>query len=192
MPLFFPTPHDFRKWLEQNHARETELVVGFHRKESGKPSITWPESVDEALCFGWIDGVRRKLDDTSYSIRFTPRKTASIWSKINLAKMNALIAAGRVAPAGIKIFEARDRAKTNLYSFEREAAKLTAAQEKQFRKIGKAWKFWTSQPPGYRKTATHWVTSAKQEPTRDKRFAILLDCSANNLKIPALRRPGEK
>lgn len=192
VPLFFPTPADFRRWLEQNHARETELVVGFYRKQCGKPSITWPESVDEALCFGWIDGIRRKLDDTSYSIRFTPRKSTSIWSKINLAKMDALIAANRVAPAGMKVFQARDQKKTNLYSFEREATHFTAAQEKQFRKNAKAWKFWLAQPPGYRKVATHWVTSAKQESTREKRLATLIACSFQGLKIPPLRRPGQK
>ncbi|HEY3926762.1 MAG TPA: YdeI/OmpD-associated family protein [Candidatus Koribacter sp.] len=192
MPMFFPTPADFRRWLENHHTTERELVVGFYRKECGKPSITWPESVDEALCFGWIDGIRRKLDGSSYTIRFTPRKPSSIWSKINLAKIELLLADKRVAPAGLKVYESRNPEKTNLYSFEREAAQFTTAQERAFRKEAKAWKFWNSQPPGYRKIATHWVTSAKQESTREKRLQTLIECSSKSLKIPPLRRPNEK
>lgn len=192
MPQFFPTPKDFRAWLERHHATQSELIVGFYRKGCGKPSITWPESVEEALCFGWIDGVRRKLDDDSYTIRFTPRKTKSIWSKINLATMERLIASGRIAPAGLKVFESRDQDKTNLYSFEREAASLAPEQQEQFRKHPKAWRFFEAQVPSYRKPAIWWVVSAKQEATRAKRLATLIECSAQGLKIPQLRRPGDE
>jgi uncharacterized protein YdeI (YjbR/CyaY-like superfamily) len=188
MPIFFPTRSDFRAWLAEHHETERELIVGFYRKGSGKPSITWPESVEEALCFGWIDGVRRTIDDERYTIRFTPRKTTSIWSKINLAKMERLIAEEKVAPAGRRIYEARDRAKTNRYSFERAEARFSSDQEKLFRRNAKAWKFWEAQVPSYRKPATWWVISAKQQATREKRLRTLIDCSAQGLKIPPLRR----
>lgn len=192
MPQFFPTTKHFRAWLEKHHATERELTVGFYRKGCGKPSITWPESVEEALCFGWIDGIRRKLDDDSYTIRFTPRKPSSIWSKINLATIERLIASGRIAPAGMKIYEARDQAKTNLYSFEREDAAFTPKQLKRFRQHAKAWKFFEAQVPSYKRPATWWVVSAKQEATREKRLSALIECSAQGLKIPQLRRPGDK
>jgi uncharacterized protein YdeI (YjbR/CyaY-like superfamily) len=192
MPHFFATPKHFRDWLEKYHATERELTVGFYRKGCGKPSITWPESVEEALCFGWIDGIRRKLGDESYTIRFTPRKPTSIWSKINLATIERLIASGRIAPAGMKIYEVRDQARTNLYSFEREDAAFTPKQLKRFRKYPKAWKFFEAQVPSYKKPATWWVVSAKQEATREKRLNALIECSAQGLKIPQLRRPGDK
>jgi uncharacterized protein YdeI (YjbR/CyaY-like superfamily) len=192
MPEFFATPLAFRRWLEQNHATQRELIVGFYVKASGKPSLTWPESVEEALCFGWIDGIRRKHGPDSYTIRFTPRKPASIWSRKNLATIGRLLKEGRVAPAGRKIYEARDRTKTGLYSFERDAAQFTPAQQAALKKNAKAAAFWHSQPPGYCKVATHWVTSAKQEATREKRLQILIECSANGLKIPPLRRASEK
>lgn len=192
MALFFPTPADFRAWLKAHHATESELIVGFYRKGCGKPSITWPESVEEALCYGWIDGIRRKLTDDSYSIRFTPRKPRSIWSKINLKTMERLIAEGRVAVAGRKVYEARNKDKTNLYSFEREAAHLSAEQESRFKKSAKAWEFWQAQVPSYRKPATWWVLSAKQEPTREKRLQELIECSSKGVKIRPLRRPSDK
>ncbi len=192
MPQFFPTPKHFRVWLEKHHATERELIVGFYRKGSGKPSITWPESVEEALCYGWIDGVRHKLDDDSYTIRFTPRKPTSIWSKINLATIDRLITADRIAPAGLKVYEARDKARTSLYSFEREASAFTPEQQKRFRKHARAWKFFDAQVPSYKKPATWWVVSAKQEATREKRLTALIECSAQGLKIPHLRRPGDK
>ena len=154
MPTFFLTPADFRAWLKAHHETQSELIVGFYRKGCGRPSITWPESVEEALCFGWIDGVRRKIDDESYTIRFTPRKPTSIWSKINLAIMRRLIESGRVAPAGRKVFEARNAEKTNRYAYEREAAHLSSEHEKLFRKNARAWKFWQAQVPSYRKPAT--------------------------------------
>ena len=192
MALFFPTPADFRAWLKANHGSESELIVGFYRKGCGKPSITWPESVEEALCYGWIDGIRRKLTDDSYSIRFTPRKATSIWSKNNLKTMERLLASGRVAPAGRRIYEARNKERTNLYSFERESAHLSAEQESRFKKNAKAWKFWQAQVPSYRKPATWWVVSAKQETTREKRLQELIECSSKGVKIRPLRRPSDK
>ena len=140
-PRFFATPAAFRAWLHANHARETELTVGFHKKDSGKPSITWPESVDEALCYGWIDSVRRALDADSYTIRFTPRKPTSIWSNVNIAKVNALLQAGRMMPAGLAAWERRSPDKSGVYSFERqEAAAFDAASQRLFRRNGPAWK----------------------------------------------------
>ncbi len=192
MPQFFPTPSHFRRWLEKHHQSERELVVGFYLKGSGKPSITWPESVEEALCFGWIDGVRHKLDEDSYTIRFTPRKPTSIWSQKNLATMERLIREKRVAAAGLKSYESRDLKKTALYSFERAEAKLSKEYEQRFRKNAKAWKFWEAQVPSYRKPATWWVVSAKQDATRERRLAMLIDCSEKGLKIPSLRRPSDK
>ena len=192
MPLFFPTAADFRVWLRRHHEAEKELIVGFYRKGCGRPSITWPESVQEALCFGWIDGVRRKIDDESYTIRFTPRKPSSIWSKINLATMEGLLAEGRVASAGRKVYEARDRAKTNRYSFERAEARFSREQENLFRRDKKAWSFWTAQVPSYQKPATWWVVSAKQPATQEKRLKLLIEHSAKGVKIPQLRRTTDK
>ena len=166
--------------------------MGFYRKDSGRPSITWPESVEEALCFGWIDGVRRKIDDESYTIRFTPRKPTSIWSNINVATMEKMLAAGRVADAGIRAYKARNAKKTGIYAFERAEAKFTTEQERAFRKNPKAWKNFHAMQPSYRRTATYWVVNAKQEATRQKRFQTLIACSAKGLKIKSLRRPEDK
>ena len=187
-PRFFATPDGFRAWLEKHHARESELLVGFWKKASGKPSMTWEESVAEALCFGWIDGVRRTIDDEAYTIRFTPRRTKSIWSAKNLKTMRTLIDAGRVAPAGLAIYEVRDEAKTNRYSFERENVAFDEEQERAFRRNRKAWDFFQSQPPSYRKPATHWVISAKKPETRVKRLAQLIVDSAAGQRIAQLRR----
>ena len=192
VPTFFASPQQFRDWLEKHHAIESELIVGFYRKRSGKPSLTWPQSVEEALCFGWIDGIRRKHADDSYTIRFSPRKPTSIWSKINLATVERPIASGRMAPAGLKVYEARKRNKTNLYSFERAAVALTPQQEHVFRKNAKAWKFFSEQVPSYKKPATWWVVSAKQEATRERRLRTLIECSTKGLKIPQLRRPTDR
>ncbi len=190
-PRFFATPAAFRAWLEKNHASTTELLVGFHKRDSGKPSITWPESVDEALCFGWIDGKRQGLDETSYTIRFTPRKATSIWSAINVAKIAALTKAGKMHEAGHAAFAKRTEARTGVYSFERaEAAVLPPAQAKQLAANKQASTFWQAQPPWYRRAAIHWVISAKQEATRERRFAQLLADSAAGRTIPPLTRPG--
>lgn len=189
-PTFFPTPEDFRAWLEEHHESESELWVGFYKVGTGRPSITWPESVDEALCFGWIDGLRKRLDDESYVIRFTPRRPTSNWSAKNLARIEELIAEGRVRPAGLAIYEARDPEKSRIYSFERrKEAKLDADQEARLRANEAAWEFFRSQPPGYQRTSIHWVISAKREETRTRRLNTLIEDSAAGLRIAPLRRP---
>jgi uncharacterized protein YdeI (YjbR/CyaY-like superfamily) len=187
-PTFFATPKDFRKWLKKNHASADELIVGFYKKDSGKPSITWPESVDQALCFGWIDGVRRSLGEDSYTIRFTPRRAKSIWSAVNVKRMKQLIEEGLVEPAGLKAWEARDPKKTNRYSFEqREEAVFDKTLEKKFRANSAAWKFFQAQPPGYRRVLTFWVMQAKQEATRERRLATLIKASASEKRIDMMR-----
>jgi uncharacterized protein YdeI (YjbR/CyaY-like superfamily) len=188
-PLFFPTPAEFRAWLEQNHTSAGELSVGFYKRDSGKPSMTWPESVDAALCYGWIDGVRHSIDAVSYRIRFTPRKPRSTWSAINVRRVEELTKLGLMRPAGVKAFEARKGDKTGIYSYEqRKQARLTPAYEKQFRANQKAWDFFQAQPPWYRRTAAYRVISAKQEATRQRRLAELIRDSAAGLSIKELRR----
>lgn len=190
---FFKTPGDFRRWLKTHHASEPELWVGFYKRSTGRPSLTWPESVDEALCFGWIDGIRKKIDEASYVIRFSPRKPGSNWSNVNTRKADELIRAGRMQPAGRRAFEARDPARSGVYSFEqREHATLTPTQEKQFRANKAAWSFFEAQPPGYRKIAVFYVASAKRDATRARRLKILIDDSAAGRRIGLLRRPTEK
>ena len=192
-PVFFATPADFRRWLGKHHRSAAELLVGFYKKGSGRPSITWPESVDEALCFGWIDGVRRSLDDESYTIRFTPRRPGSNWSLINIRKVEALIRDGRMKPAGLEAFNARDEAKSGVYSFEqRENAKLDRKAEAKFKANRAAWKFFQAQPPGYRKIAAFYVMSAKREETRAKRLNILIEHSAAGQRIGIQPRAREK
>ena len=190
-PRFFATPSHFRRWLAKNHDKQSELWVGFYKKGSGRPSITWPESVDEALCFGWIDGLRKSLDDDSYVIRFTPRRKGSIWSAVNLRRVPELIREGRMEQAGRRVYEARDPKKAGVYSFERGAAALDAEAEAKFRRNRKAWEFFQSQPPGYRKTVIWWVVSAKREETRAKRLQTLIDDSAAGRRIRELRRKSD-
>jgi len=173
-PKFFATAADFRKWLEKNHTKENELPVGFYKVNSGKPSMTWSESVDQALCFGWIDGVRRSIDERSYQIRFTPRKPASIWSGINIQKVNELTSKGLMREAGIKAFQARNEIKSKIYTYENDVLKFSAAFEKQFRANKAAWKYFQSLAPGYQKLSGNWVMSAKQETTRANRLAQLI------------------
>ena len=194
-PVFFATPAEFRAWLEAHHASETELLVGFHKKGTGMPSITWPESVDEALCFGWIDGVRRSLGAESYTIRFTPRKARSVWSNVNIRRAGELIAEGRMTPAGLRAFEARTGERSGVYSFEQEdQAKvvLTPEMEARFRADAVAWEYFQSRPPWYRRTATWWVISAKKEETREKRIATLIADSAARRPIRGLDRNNER
>jgi uncharacterized protein YdeI (YjbR/CyaY-like superfamily) len=192
-PKFFATPADFRAWLEAHHDSKRELLVGFRKKGSGKPSITWPESVDEALCFGWIDGVRRSLDATAYTIRFTPRKPTSIWSANNVAKVDRLKKAGKMRPSGLRAFAARTPERTGVYSFERaQAATLSADQERAFRSNRNAVAFFDAQPPWYRRVALHWVVSAKREETRERRLRQLITDSAAGRTIRALTRPPTK
>ena len=187
-PRFFATPAAFRRWLARNHASTQELWVGFHRKATGKASITWPESVDQALCFGWIDGVRKSVDADSYMIRFTPRRTGSVWSAVNIERAEALTAQGLMQPAGAKAFAARDEAKSRRYSFEQKNVGFDEAQLEQFRANRKAWAFFESQPPSYRKTVTWWVQSAKQDATRRRRLATLIADSEAGTRIREMRR----
>jgi uncharacterized protein YdeI (YjbR/CyaY-like superfamily) len=184
---FFATPAEFRAWLEEHHESESELLVGFHKRGTGKPSITWPESVDQALCFGWIDGVRRSLGDEAYTIRFTPRKPRSNWSAINVKRMQELIDEGLVRPAGLAAYERRSDDRTAIYSYEqRKNARLPPDYEKQLRASPAASEFFESQPPWYRRTAAHWVISAKREATRERRLAQLIEDSANGRRIGPL------
>jgi uncharacterized protein YdeI (YjbR/CyaY-like superfamily) len=190
-PRFFSTPAAFRAWLQAHHQTEKELLVGFHKRGSGKPSITWHESVDEALCFGWIDGVRRSLGDDAYTIRFTPRRPGSIWSVNNVRKVAQQKKLGRMAAAGLRAFAARTPERTGVYSFERaQAASLTPAQERALRANRKAAAFFDAQAPWYRRAALHWVVSAKREETRDKRLEQLIAHSAAGRTVPPLTRPG--
>ena len=192
-PKFFATPAAFRDWLEKNHDKASELLVGFYKRDSGRPSMTWPESVDQALCFGWIDGVRRRVDDVSYTIRFSRRRKGSIWSAINIRRATELHKLGHMHEAGRRAFEARSEQKSRIYSYERETASFTPEQEKQFRANKKAWKFFREQPPGYRRVATHYVVSAKREETRDRRLARLIDESAHHrrLAVVTLKRDND-
>lgn len=190
MPVtFFANPALFRDWLEEHHQRRTELVVGFYKKGSGKPSISWPESVDAALSFGWIDGVRRRIDDQSYSIRFTPRKARSVWSAVNIKRVEELTAQGLMRPAGLKAFEARLAERSAIYSFEQRNIAFAAAQERQFRANKAAWTFFQSQAPSYRRAATWWVVSAKREETKAKRLATLMADSSAQRTLRHLTRP---
>jgi len=188
-PTFFSTPADFRAWLEAHHDKLREQLVGFHKKDSGKPSITWPESVQVALCFGWIDGVRKSLDETSYTIRFTPRKPTSTWSSINIKLVRKLTKQGLMHPAGLKAFAARRAKKSAIYSYEqRNSAQFTREQAKQFRANKAAWEFFGSQVPWYQKVCTYWVITAKREETKLKRFSLLIEHSQNRRTLPHLTR----
>lgn len=187
-PVFFPEQSDLRKWFENNHEKEKELLVGFYKKDSGKPSITWPESVDEALCFGWIDGIRKSIDEISYTIRFTHRNPKSIWSAVNIKKVKDLTRLGLMRPAGIVAFKKLDQKKSKIYSFEQRAVKFDKKYENIFKRNKKAWNYFSSQVPSYQKPAIHWVMTAKQEETRLRRLNILISDSAQEQNIAPLRR----
>lgn len=187
-PLFFMTGEAFRHWFLNNHDKKQELWVGFYKKKSGRPSITWPESVDEALCFGWIDGIRKSVDDNSYMIRFTPRKSGSIWSNKNISRYEELKKAGLIHPSGQRTFENRNIQRSGVYSFEQQEINFNDNYLKEFKKNKKAWDFFQSQVPSYRRPAIHWVMSAKKEETRQKRFNMLISDSASGKKIKPLRR----
>lgn len=182
-PTFFSTPLKFRKWLEKNHAHKTELLVGFYKVNSGKASITWSESVDQALCFGWIDGVRRSIDADSYSIRFTPRRPKSIWSPINIKKVADLTKSGQMTAAGITAFSYRTEASSAMYTHAKEPNPLTANYEKEFKKNKTAWEFFSTQAPSYQKVIVHWIMSAKQEKTQLARLTKAIDTSAEKKRI---------
>jgi len=187
-PTFFATPEEFRAWLVEHHETATELWVGLYKKRSGRPSITWPEAVDEALCFGWIDSVRQSIDDESYMNRFTPRKPDSNWSAVNVRRVGELTKQRRMRAAGLKASRERRTEKTGIYSYEqRRSVKLPAAFERRFRAKETAWSWFQAQPDGYKTTARHWVMSAKKPETRERRLATLIEDSANGQRVPPLR-----
>lgn len=184
MPTFFKTPADFRHWLSKHADHERELVVGFYKRDSGHPSITWPESVDEALCFGWIDGVRKRIDDISYQIRFTPRKATSIWSAVNIERVALLSEAGRMTAAGLAAFGKRSEKKSRTYAYEQATeAELPAAAMQQLQGHPLAWNHFMAQAPSYRQRIIWWIVSAKQEATRDQRVAQLIAASSQGQRL---------
>lgn len=180
---FFKSPSDLRQWFESHHATETEQWVGFYKKDSGKPSITWPQSVDEALCFGWIDGIRKSIDDVSYKIRFTPRKPRSIWSAVNIKRAGELIAQRLMQPSGLKAFAAREENRSGIYSYEQRSPELPDEYARRLKKNPEAWKFFQARPPSYRKAVNWWVLSAKKEETRLKRLEKLIEESTQGRTI---------
>ncbi|HMK38147.1 MAG TPA: YdeI/OmpD-associated family protein [Bacteroidota bacterium] len=192
-PGSFASPAAFRAWLKKNHAGTDELIVRLYRVHAADRGITYRQALDEALCFGWIDGVRRSLDTDSFTIRFSPRKPRSIWSLINVAHVKRLIASGRMTRPGLLAFRARDSKRTGVYSFEQRPSKLSPAHVRKFRRNRKAWDFFQDQAPWYRRTSSFWVMNAKREETREKRLDLLIACSARGKPIPALawgRKPG--
>lgn len=187
-PIYFASPEDFRHWLEQNHDSSTELWLGYHKRATGKPTLTWPESVDEALCYGWIDGVRRSLGPDAYTIRFTPRKARSKWSEVNLKRVAALIASGRMHPAGLAAYASAGPATKTHYSYENRDLELSPDRQRRLAANRAAADDLASRPPWYRRAATHWVESARKEETREKRFAELLAASSRGEPIKPLAR----
>ena len=187
-PIFFATAADFRAWLEQHADSKDELIVGYWKTSTGRPSMTWAESVEEALCFGWIDGIRRSLDAESYTIRFTPRRARSIWSNVNVATYARLVEQGRMTAAGTAAFERRQDDRTGVYSAEQKELELPPEAEAALRAVPAAWDFWCAQPPTYRRPATWWLVSAKKAETRTKRLKELVADSAAGLRIKLLRR----
>ena len=187
-PRFFPTAAAWRKWLAANHRLRAELWVGFWRVASGRPSITWPQSVDEALCFGWIDGLRRGLDADSYTIRFTPRAATSRWSQVNLKRYAELMAGGRVRAAGRNARASWDDRRRAGYSYEAPPSQSPIANFPELAGKPRARRFWEAQIPSYRRVASHWVTSAKRPETRARRLATLVDCCARGAAIPPLAK----
>jgi len=190
--IFFPTSDDFRKWLNENHQTETVLWVGYYKKVTGIPSITWPESVDQALCFGWIDGLRKSINENAYKIRFTPRKPRSIWSKVNIERMKELTKLGLVQPAGLEAFKKKKEKNSIRYSYEQGTLNLDPIYEKLIKENKDAWTFYQKLPPSVKKPCIWWVMGAKREETRLRRLNILIESSASGKKIPPLRRSPEK
>lgn len=188
----FATPEEFRAWLTEHHAQRDELWVGFWKKATGKPSITWPESVDQALCFGWIDGIRQKIDDEAYTIRFTPRRAGSVWSRRNIERYAAMEEMGLVEPRGEAAWERRTEDKSSIYSYEQqEKLALSGEYLERLRADEAAWSDWQARPPGYKRKVAHWVMSAKKEETRLRRLQQLIDESLRERKVKPLRRKGE-
>jgi uncharacterized protein YdeI (YjbR/CyaY-like superfamily) len=184
--LFFATPDDLRDWFDANHATTDELWIGYYKKTSGRPSVSWTQVVDEALCVGWIDGVLRRIDEISHVQRLTPRRKGSNWSAINVAKVAELTAQGRMRPAGLAAFAARSDAKTAIYSYEQPPESFTPDETERFRAEASAWSDWEARPPSYRKAVTHWVTSAKQPSTRERRLATLIEDSKAGRPIKSM------
>jgi uncharacterized protein YdeI (YjbR/CyaY-like superfamily) len=182
-PRFFKTPAAFRRWLAANHGKTKELWVGFYKKSSGKPSIDWPQSVDEALCFGWIDGIRKAIDEESFKIRFTPRRPESVWSAVNVRNMERLIKEKRMTPAGLKAYESKKEYRSGVYSYEQRPSELVDPYATKFQRNKAAWKFFQAQPPYYRKMMTWFILSAKTEATRMKRLERLIEGSARGLRL---------
>lgn len=182
-PRYFVSPVEFRRWLAAHHATERELLVGFYKKASGRIGSSYKEALDEALCFGWIDGVKQRVDDDRYTHRFTPRKKDSIWSVVNTTRVKELIALNRMAAPGLEAFQRRDPKKTQLYSFENRPAAFDAALERAFKADAAAWTFFRAEPPGYQRLMTFWVMSAKQQETRQRRLAVLVKRSAEGKRI---------
>lgn len=180
---YFETPENFRHWLNENFQKETELFVGFYKVGSGKPSISWSESVDQALCFGWIDGVRKSIDNERYCIRFTPRRKTSIWSAVNIKKMEDLFAAGLMRQEGLTAFSHHSQNKLSIYSHESEIKSLSPEFEERFKQIKGSWTFFSNQPPSYRKVIIHWIMSAKQEKTQISRLEKTIFASAKNERL---------
>ena len=187
-PAFFPTPAHLRAWFEAHHDSADELWVGYYKKATGIPSIDWPESVDEALCFGWIDGIRKSIDDKSYRIRFTPRRKGSHWSARNLGRVKHLIEAGLVTEPGMAAYRARDPENEKRAAYEQGEVSLPAEYERQLKAVPEAWSYWEGERPSYRKQVTWWVVSAKREETRERRLGILIESCAQGEVIPPMRR----
>lgn len=184
--------HELREWFERHHATSSELLLLFYKVDSGKPSVTWPQAVDEALCFGWIDGVRARVDDERYTIRFTPRRPRSTWSAVNVKRAEALRRAGRMKQPGLAAFLVRNKENTGAYSHEQKEIDLANADKKAFKANAEAWGFFSKQPPSYRKAATWWVVSAKRPETRARRLADLIDHSEDGLRLPQFTPGGKK
>lgn len=191
-PLAFERSTDLRAWFRKNHSKASELWIRFYRLESGRPSVTYPEALDEALCAGWIDGIRKRADDESYIMRFSPRNPKSNWSTVNIRKAEALIASGRMTPAGLRSFEGRKASAEERYSYENRPHDLPADAVAAFKRDKKAWKFWREQPPGYRRTVTWWIVSAKRSETRARRVALLIEHSRKSERIPPLVSPTRR
>jgi uncharacterized protein YdeI (YjbR/CyaY-like superfamily) len=183
-PTFFPTPAAFREWLEQHHTEVDVLWVGYYKRDSGKPSITWPESVDQALCYGWIDGVRKSIDEQSYTIRFTPRRAGSIWSSVNIKRAQALIEQGQMQPVGLKAFQARKENTSGIYSYEQRSVDLPEPYQGLLKRNKAAWSFFQKQPASYRKAVCWWIISARKDETRLKRLENLIACSVQGQRLP--------
>jgi uncharacterized protein YdeI (YjbR/CyaY-like superfamily) len=187
-PIFFPASADFRTWLEEHHATTDELWVGYYKKATGKPSVTWEETVEEALCFGWIDGIRKSRDDESYAIRFTPRKPKSVWSQRNIDLVGRLRAEGRMKAEGLAAFARKDVHPDSGYTSAKRGGALTDDMVARFKAAEEAWAFYQEQPPGYRRQTANWVTSAKREETRERRLKTLIEDSGKRLRIKQLRK----